>query len=1042
MRTKFAFFSALFLLLVGQVVFAQVTGTLKDSDGFPVSDAEVTVRGGSDSAFTDENGKFSINANVNDVLVITDAYGTAQDFKITKLAMGNLKFGTQTILPEVTLLGGIKINPAQKVGAYDVVSKEDFELTPFSSVDDVLNGRVAGLTFSSASGDPGSSNMVIIRGVSSLVGSPNPLYIIDGVVVGKGADNAAMMESWNPLATLDPNAIENVMVLKDASATALYGSRGANGVIIVTTKKGKFNQKTRFNFSSETAIQDRAFDKMKLMNGEEYIKYGGMLMWNSQGISGTGVPANSYSTLEEATQDYINKYEPQYKPGDYTDWSDEISRMAVVSTYNFSASGGGENTSFRIGGSYYENKPLIKSAKFNRISLNSAVDHKASERLRFGLNLNYSNVKRNTYVGGRGTTNPVNSAIMLSPVRLAYNPDGSYNQNLGYTVDGSYSEDTNPLNVINNASENATINTVIGSLNANWEFSKNFFFNSLFGAQYQHLDETALVDKSIPMFANGVEGFGYLGKWKTGILDWNWVNDITFRKKFVEKHDLELSVGMEYQDHSYDNFGAQSLYLEETRPYFGFASNILTGNSFLTWRQISYFARLNYLFGQKYQISAQGRRDGNSTLSEGNKFGTFWSVAGAWNLHEEEFIPEALSLFSIRGSYGVLGNIPYADQWGPQYNHLALVQFDSGNSGWGDNTGYGYISSPGNSQLSWEESKQLNVGVDLGVFNNRLKLTFDYYNKITENTIFYQRPAVEVGAITQFMGNVATLDNKGLELSIEATPINTNDFKWFINLNGSYQKTMVDKLYIDLYTFESDDPGSADNAFVALSPGHLLGEYYAVQYAGVDNQGNAIFYTDASMTETTTDRGAAEKVWMGKSAFPKYLAGLSSEFRYKNVGLSFLFSGQFDFYVQNGVHSYTIHDGRFATRNQIVEALYDSWTDAPGMVNHNASNPMAIIGNPSTSRLESSRFINKGDHIRLKELKIVYSFGDLFKQSTKLDAFSVYFRGTNLWTYAFDKNLDYDPESNSNSWSWIGKGRYWYASPVMRTYSLGIQIDF
>ena len=181
-------------------------------------------------------------------------------------------------IQEVVLIGGIKLDPAQKVGSYNVVSKANFESTPFSSVDDVLNGRVAGLNFSSASGDAGSSNMITIRGVSSLIGTPNPLYVIDGVVVGKGADNASIMESWNPLSSIDPNAIESVNVLKDASATALYGSRGANGVILVNTKKGKFNQKTRFEFSTELGVQDRAYDKLQVFTADQYIKYGGILM--------------------------------------------------------------------------------------------------------------------------------------------------------------------------------------------------------------------------------------------------------------------------------------------------------------------------------------------------------------------------------------------------------------------------------------------------------------------------------------------------------------------------------------------------------------------------------------------------------------------------------------------------------------------------------------------------------------------------------------------------------------------------------------------
>ena len=1042
MRTKIAFFSALFLLLVGQVVFAQVTGTVKDGDGFAVSDAEVAVRGGSATTVTNENGSFSIDAKVNDVLIITDMMGTSRDFKVTKLNMGTMKFSESVELTTVTLVGGIKMDNAQKVGSYDVVTKEDFELTPYSSVDDVLNGRVAGLTFSAASGDPGSSNMVIIRGVSSLLGSPNPLYVIDGVVVGKGADNAAIMESWNPLASLDPNAIERVEVLKDASATALYGARGANGVIIITTKSGKFNQKTKFTFSSEMTVQNRAFDKMKLMNGDEYIKYGSMLMWNSQG--GNGLPTNvTFANMQEAEAYYLANFESQYTPGTpYTDWTDEVTRdLGVINTYNFSASGGGENTSFRIGGSYYSNKPWINTAKFDRISLNSAVNHKASEKLNFGLNLNYSNVKRNTYAGGRASANPVNSAIMLSPLRQVYAADGSYNQELGLDMTSGF----NPVGVLNGANEVGRINTLIGSINMDYQFVKNIYFNSLFGAQYQFMKETRLIDSYIPMFTLSVDGYGFYQEEKTDILDWNWSNSISYRNIFADKHDLQVYLGVEFQDHSYRNFGASTFHMTQNKPYFMYADTengeIFASNVDYFWKQISYFSRLSYTFDNKYILSGQFRRDGNSTLGSKQKFGNFWSVGAAWNLHNEAFAPESFSNFVLRASYGVLGNIPYADQWARQYDAQALIGLNGGSS-WGGNAGSIGIIYPGNENLVWEEAKHLDIGLDLGFFNNRLKLGFDYYNKITDLAIFNQFPANEAGGPGEITGNSATLDNKGFELTIDGTIANSDNFKWFVNANGSYQKTMVDELYQELVQFASDDAGAADNNLVALSPGHILGEYYIIEWGGIDENGNAWYWTDETRTERTTDRTLASPIWQGKNAFPQYMASITNDFRYKNVSLSVMFAGQFDFYVQNGVNSYTIHDGRFPNRNQITEALYDSWTDAPGMENFNASNPRALLGNPSISRLESSRFMYKGDHIRLKEVKIAYGFGDLFKRSTGIDNLSVYFRGTNLWTYAFDDRLKFDPESNSNSWSWVGKGRYWYASPVLRTFSLGIQIDF
>lgn len=945
-------------------------------------------------------------------------------------------------IEEVVVVGGIKLDPAQKVGAYNVVSKANFESTPFSSVDEVLNGRVAGLNFSSASGDPGSSNMVTIRGVSSLIGTPNPLYVIDGVIVGKGSDNASLMESWNPLSSIDPNAIENVSVLKDASATALYGSRGANGVILITTKKGKYNQKTRFDFSTETGIQTRAFDKLKLMNADEYIKMGGILMWNSQSQLNT-----TFANLQKATEYFMTNYEPQYKGEGTTDWVKAVTRTSsVVNTYNFGATGGGANTSFRIGGTYYANSPLIKTSEFDRLSINTAVDHKASDILKFGFNVNYSNIRRQTYFGGRASANPVTSSIMISPLRPIYNAiDGSYNQNLG---EGSPTPGFNPVSILDETNQKSTINTIIGSVNMDYQFIKNFYFNSLYGFQAQFMKEKQSVLAGHPVYTIMNQNQGFLGDFRTTILDWNWSNTFSYRNVFNGRHNVQAYLGMEYQDHTYDNLGVTTYSMNDPRPYFGFSDTQFSDNIDYQWRQIAYFSRLNYTLDSKYTLSGQLRRDGNSTLGN-KKFGNFWSIGGSWNLLNESFAPKAFSSATLRASYGVLGNIPYADQWGSQYDTFATIAYNS-TIGWGDQGGYAGIAGPGNPDLTWEESSHLDVGADFGFFNDRLKFTLDYYDKLTKKAIFYAFPSQESGGPQSYYSNVGDIRNRGFEVVIDAVPIRNGNFTWNINANGSYGKSKVEKLNVDLATF-GGDTSDGSNELVALAPNHLLGEYYTFLWAGVAQAndaannikaGDALWYTDESMSAVTNNKLNAQKAWVGKNAFPTYNVGLTNEFKYRNVTLSFLISGQFDFMVQNGVHSYTIHDGRFPTRNQITDALYNSWTDAPGAENYSTENPKAIINNPSNSRLESTRFLNKGDHIRLKEMRLAYSFGEVFKNSTGINNFTVYARATNLLTYVFDKDLNYDPESTSNSWSWVGKGRYWYASPVLRTVSMGIQIGF
>ncbi len=917
-------------------------------------------------------------------------------------------------IEEVVLVGGIKLDPTVKLGSYTVVSKQNFESTPVASVDEVLNGRVAGLVFSTNGGDPGSTNMVTIRGVGSLIGTPNPLYVIDGVVVGKGSDNSQVMESWNPLASIDPNSIEKVSVLKDASATALYGARGANGVIVITTKRGKYNQKTRFNLSSDMSVQDVAYDKQKYMNADEYLRWGGLTLFNKGGF------ADMQAAIDQFALN--NNYDG------FTDenWQKRVQRNnSVVNTYNFSATGGGENTSFRLGGSYYQNEPLVLNSKFDRISLTSAIDHRITDKFSLAFNSNFTNVERRTYDDGGAYRNPWLTNWYIAPIYPAYNPDGTYNQ----TNLGNGNDNFNPLAIQNMDFMTGSIKTFVSSVSGDLKLAKGFSANSLFGVQYQALDEKQFWHPDIgDGFANG----GYVYQARTSAFDWNWNNSLNYKKVFAEKHDLELYLGMEYQEHKYFTLIAQGNNLSQPLPYLTFATPpfLQSGEDRLKWTQISYYSRLNYTFDTKYNIAANFRRDGNSTLGN-TKFGNFWSVAGGWNMEKETFIPEFFEQLTLRANYGELGNIPYADQWGPQYNALALIRPAALYAADTAAT----ISNPGNEDLRWEVSKQFNFGLDFTILNNNISASVDVYQRKTVDAINPFTTAATAGGPDSFLVNVGDILNKGLEATVNFKPIN-KDFKWILDANFAYNKNTIEKLS---FPDQIDLDGGTGNNMRALAQGHLLGEYYTYDWAGVDPAtGAGLFYTDASHSATTTNRAEAKRVWQGKSPFPKYTAGLKSEWRYKGVSLSMFFTGQFEYSVHNRWQNYILGDGS-AINNQITDALYDSWTPT----NTTASNPIQLANNPSNAAGPSTRWMRDGDHIRLKEARLSYSFGSLLKESG-IDNLTVYLRGVNLWIYTFDKTLTFDPESNSNAGgaSWVGKGLYDYTSPLMRSVSFGVSLDF
>ncbi len=958
--------------------------------------------------------------------------------KLRVLSMGVLFFAGHTLLAqtkkkdtttktqdiqEVVLVGGIKIDPAQKVGSYNVVSKANFESTAFSSIDEVLNGRVAGLTFSSNGGDPGAANLITIRGVGSLMGTPNPLYVIDGVVVGKGSDNASIMASWNPLASIDPNQIENVSILKDASATAIYGSRGANGVIVITTKKGKYNQKTAYTFSSDMGFQNIAYNNQKWMNAKEYLQWGGLATYNAN--------PSDFASLDAAVQ----KFTDNSKYDGYTDanWRDAIMRnQSYVNTYNISAAGGGENTSFRLGASYYQNKPLVINSDFDRYSFNGAINHK-TEKVKIGFNGNFTSVNRNTFLDSGYTSNPWFSALRIAPIYPIYNQDGSYNM----TDLGGVTSAYNPVAVRMSNYEAGQIQTWIASTFIDYEFAKNWYFYSLFGSQYQTLDE---MHWDMPGVGDGtfVSPQGQLEKSNTRVFDWNWSNSLSYRKIFDGKHDLQTYLGMEYQEHTRKGLSSYIRGFEVPKPYlsYGNADFASVGDSFYKWLQISYYSRVNYTLNNKYTISGQLRRDSNSTLGDNEKSGIFWSTAASWNISNENILPSFVSNLVLRGSYGEIGNIPYADSWGQQYNQysvMAPATYADQNAN--------LIDTAGNPDLKWEVAKQLNVGLDFDLFNGRLSGSVDVYNKKTSDAIFTSPVSIINGGPNSYLANIADISNKGIE-TILSTKILTGEFKWNIDGNFAYNKNVVDKL-----NYYYDPLLKSGNNMRALYAGQLLGEYYTFEWAGVNNGqnstlplGTGLFWTDSTHTATTNDRSKAKRQWQGVSPFPTYTAGLKSDFRYKGFYLSLFFSGQFDYAVHNVYQNYMMNMGSATNVNQLADALYDSWTPT----NTNATYPKQIAGYTGQGGYPSTLWMRKGDHIRLKEAKFQYSLGNILKESTGVTNISFYVKGTNLWMYAFDKRLNFDPESNS-SYSyqgWEAKGLFDYTTPVLKTISFGTIIDF
>lgn len=1012
MKRRLTSLSLLAFLGLGTLAFAQITGVVNDADGFPESDVAVTIKGTDKVVYTNLDGAFDIDAKIGDILVVNGKEFTVSSNNLGTISyIDKIKNNENIDLQTVNILGSIKIDPTQKIGSFETINRGDLETTPVASVDEVLNGRVAGLNFSTGGGQPGSANIIAIRGAGSFVGTTNPLYVIDGVVVGKGDDNSGVMTSFNPLSSIDPNQIESVTVLKDASSTALYGARGANGVIVVKTKRGKYNQKTKFNISSEMSVQDIAFDKAEFMNAEEYSKWGGLIFYNAGGFAS-----------QQAAQNYFNKDVIGWDGVTNEDWEKAIQRdMSTVKTYSFSASGGSDNTSFRTGFSYYDNDPLIIDSKFDRISASAAIDHKASDRFKMGANFNYSRVKNKTYADAGAYSNPWATRWAIIPTLPVYNTDGSYNLNL------LGNKDFNPVGLQKENNVGGTVNTFLASVFGDYQITKDLSFNSQYGIQYQNLDENLYWN---PNFGDGKNYNGYLLESQNQYTDWNWVNTLTYAKKFADRHDIILNAGWEYQEHVGVQRSQEKQNFILGSPVMDNASQVLSINgNRIKWTQISYFGRLNYVFDGKYTLNGQVRRDANSTLGINDRAGLFWSVGASWNAHKDLQIDFVNNLI-LRANYGEIGNVPYADSWANTYNSFSTLANIRNYGEEGSLT----LNVAGNPDLVWETSKQFNIGLDYGLFNNVVSGSVDVYNKKTIDAIFpVEIPGETPSSPSTIMKNVGEIVNKGIETTLTVRPFSKGDFNWTISGNFAYNKSEVGDLIDNSAIY-------LEGGAKAIQSGRMFGEYYMVGWAGVDpTNGDPLFYTDGTKTATTNNYAEASKYFQGKSPFPKYMAGLRNDLNYKNWTLSVFLSGQFDYSVVDNFSKFVYNDGSYFDINTYKENLYDSWSET----NKNASIPKQVEGNGSGSNKMSTRFLRKGDHIRLKEVKLAYSLGDKL-ESAGISNLTLYVRGTNLLTWAFDKDLTFDPETNSNgfSYGWQGKGAYDYTSPIMKSISVGVSIDF
>lgn len=988
----------LILFMVSAGVTAQenqksIRGKVLSEDGEELPGVSIRVKNSNKGVFSDARGGFSIDLTpAEGTLVFTYVGFNPKEVVIENQGFLEVRLQvSDEALDEVVVIGYGTVRKSDLTGSVVSVKSDQIRAMPVTSVDQALQGRAAGVQVVQTSGVPGGGTNIRVRGTTSVNASSEPLYVIDGMLINNDQNEMAIENRGpkiSPLSSLNPGDIESIEILKDASATAIYGSRGANGVVLITTKKGKTGE-GQISLDVYYGIQ-QASEKLELLNAEQFA---GLV--NEANINAGRNPV------------YVNPS----TLGKGTDWQNELFRTAPMANYQLSFSGGSERTRYAVSGGYFTQDGIITGSDFQRLSFRNNIESDIKKYLTIGANISYSHMESNGVLTGTGQIIPgvISGALQFNPIATVYDPT----QPLGYTFEHLLK--TGIANPVAEAREYQSVNktgrflsNVYGQVN----FSPALNFRSSFGVDL-------LRSKSDAFGPNGLKRTqSSLGEASSGSLDavtWISTSTLNYNKNF-SGNNLNFVLGYEAQQ-----FKNAMLYIN----VFDFPDgrsgfhNLAAGqnpqppaNFESEWSLMSFLARVNYTLGRKYLFTVSGRSDGSSKFAEGNKFGFFPSAAFAWRIIEESFM-ENQNLFSdlkFRASYGVTGN-----QSIPPYSSLALItSFGEGvfNNGPGSPAVY-YGREPlsyPNKDLKWETTRQFNLGLDAAILKGRINGSIEFYNKHTYDLLLNTPIPLTTGFMYTLL-NVGNVRNRGLDLSLNS--INTDGaLKWETGLNFSVNRNRITNL-----------AGGNDVLLAGgniLREGEPIGTFFGYVFDGIyqsdeEAMNSAVLagqrpsagdrkYRDISGPDGKPDGviNDLDRTLIG-SAQPKFTYGINNRLEYTGFELSFFFQGS---QGNRMVNMNMLNLGNLNGQQNVLLSAYEGrWRpDSPG-------NTYARALATASDNIFSSRFVEDASYLRLRNIKLAYTFKPGFVEKLKLSRLTVYTSATNLLT--FTKYSGYDPEGNA-----------------------------
>ncbi|WP_410493088.1 SusC/RagA family TonB-linked outer membrane protein [Catalinimonas alkaloidigena] len=1000
-----------------------ISGTIVDQNGEGIPGVNVLEKGTSNGTITDVTGRFALNVQTDAILVVSAVGYLSQEVAVNNRTVVDITLQDDVKqLNEVVVVGYGTQDRQELTTSVTSVDSKALERQPVAGFDQALQGQAPGVQVTAPSGAPGAGINIRIRGNNSISLTNSPLYVIDGVPVLPTYDQELSIGNQrpNPLNTLNPADIESIDVLKDGAAAAIYGLRASNGVVVITTKRGKTG-KPQVSFNAYYGVQQLR-KKLDMLNSTQFASY-----FNDASVA-AGNPA---PYADPSAVDYN------------TDWQDEIYRPAGIRNYQLSLSGGTETTKYYVSGAYFKQDGIMLNSGFDRFSFKINLDQEMGDRFRMGTSLNLSRTNNNNSVRseiGLQNSGTVLGALAQIPTIPIRNADGTYGQNPFQQLD-------NPVGNLLETHNRAMIYQAIGNVYGELDLLKNLQFRSSLGLDFRSQIENEFLSRDYPGTQNADPATR--GSARTGTnqqVIWLWENTLTYNPELQGGHDLTLLVGQSVQESDRFTSGASVKgFPTNAVPYLFAGTQFTKPSSYQDqWGLMSYFARAIYNFDQRYLATVSLRADGSSRFAPGNRFGYFPAVALGWRIGREAFFPQnsVVTDLKLRASFGANGNqeIGAYDRfstYGVGYNYPRAGSIQGGIA----------PERIGNSNLNWETTFQYNGGLDLGLWRDRVTLTFDAYLKQTNNLLTSVPLPYNTGAQNaQIVQNIGSVENKGLELGINSTNLQglESGFTWNTQFNFTLNRNRV----LDIGTLLDENGEEVDREIIGdytiTRKGAPLGAFYGYEVVGIFQSEAAIAAAptqpnnpqpgDLQFADLNDDGqiNAEDRTIIGNPN-PNFVAGLTNTFSYKGLELSLFFQGSFgnDIYNQNLVSI----EGMADPFNQTTRVL-DRWTPA----NPDTDMPRAVRYDPNNNRRFSTRFVEDGTYVRLKNLTLAYNLPNALMQRAKLGGVRIYATGQNLLT--FTNYSGYDPEVSADPFSSVGFGRDYGVYPQARTYTVGLNVTF